>query len=68
VAATSAAVLAVLIAVPLVNRFGAIGGGLTYLLAQTTMCCVAWGLSVRKTPMPWGNPLLAARVVFRGAR
>lgn len=68
VATSSAAVVAMIIAVPLVGRFGVNGGGLTYLLANLTMCCVAWGLSARKMPMPWNSPLLATRVLFRGAR
>jgi O-antigen/teichoic acid export membrane protein len=65
IATSSAAVLALLIAVPMVQRFGVVGGGITYLLSQLTMCCVAWGLSARKVPMPWGQPVLAARTLVR---
>ena len=66
VATMSGAAVALIVAVPLVNRFGVTGGGMTYLLSQLTMCCMAWGLSARKIPMPWRSPLLATRTLLRG--
>jgi O-antigen/teichoic acid export membrane protein len=64
VATLTAALTALLVSAVAVHRFGVIGGAATYMAAHIVLCTVAWTLSRWATPMPWGRPLLAGRVLF----
>lgn len=63
-ASVAASVLALALAPVAVARLGVVGGGATYIVSQATLVLTAFALSSRITPMPWGRPLLALRVLF----
>lgn len=63
-ATLTASAVAILLAASAVSRFGVVGGGVTYLVVHIVLCATAWTLSRWTTPMPWGRPLLAGRVLF----
>jgi O-antigen/teichoic acid export membrane protein len=60
--AATAAVLA-----PAMTRaFGVSGAGAAYVATQALLLSLSWLLSRRVQPMPWGRPLLAVRLLWRG--
>jgi O-antigen/teichoic acid export membrane protein len=63
-----AAVFAVLVAPPAVERFGLAGGGVAYVVSHLVLLGAAWLLSRRVVPMPWHRPGLALRILARGTR
>jgi O-antigen/teichoic acid export membrane protein len=60
-ASSSAALVAMLLAGPLVRAWGLVGGGVLFVTAQLVLLFSALLLSFRVNPMPWNHPLLALR-------
>lgn len=65
VATVSASAAAIVLANFMVSAWGVVGGAFAYLASQCVVLVIAWLLSAYVIRMPWGRPLLAARVLFR---
>lgn len=65
IATLIASLIALFVAPYAVSTFALAGGGATYLAAQLALLVAAWTLSRMVQPMPWSQPLLAMRVLFR---
>lgn len=63
-ASVAASLLGLFVAPLAVSRLGVVGGGATYVISQAALLLAAFALSDRVTPMPWGRPRLAFRVLF----
>ena len=57
---------ALVVAPLMASKYGVRGAAIAYLVIQTLQLALAWLLSTKVQPMPWGRPALALRVAIRG--